>query len=511
MAITEPTAIDPYRVQEIEGIGITKQLYAGLLRVDRRQRLAPAVAESWQGEDGGRTWIFRLRGGQRFSNGEPVDAASVVRGVTRALDPAAGTETAYHVAGVRGFEEVRSGAERTLAGLTAPDPRTVRVELSEPDAEFDKKTVQPIFAPVPTVAGPALNPEFNDRPIGNGPYQLAEPWQHDRSITLVRNPYWSGPVPAVDTVAVDIVAAEDEYPGFQAGRYDYARVPADQVAAARATYPGFLEQDLPGLHYLIPFCHRPPMDSVAARRAVSAAIDRAGIAERLFGGSRVPASSLVSPWFADVHRPGLGAPYTDFDPELARRCAAEAGLVPGTVLSLATNTGSGHDAWVRTVAAQLREVLGLDVRLRETTSAGLVAYRTSEPAEGLCRAGWAYDYPTPDNLLFPLLHSSCTAPDAEGTAHGDNEGRYVNPRFDDAVAVARATADPAERARRWQDAEGIAMADMALVPLWYRTEHRVVAVDRFTGLELDFFGNPTIAELRPAAPLAGPPGVLTSP
>ena len=49
----------------------------------------------------------------------------------------------------------------------------------------------------------------------------------------------------------------------------------ERVAAARAAYPGFLEQDLPGLHYLIPFCHRKPMDSVAARRAVSAAIDRA--------------------------------------------------------------------------------------------------------------------------------------------------------------------------------------------------------------------------------------------
>jgi oligopeptide transport system substrate-binding protein len=501
MAITEPTAIDPYRVQEIEGIGITKQLYAGLLRVERGQ-LAPGLAESWRGTDGGRTWTFRLRAGTRFSDGEPVDAAAVLRGLNRALDPEANTETAYHVAGVRGFGAVRDGTAATLAGLSAPDDRTVRFELAEPDAEFDQKTVQPIFSPVPSVAGRALDPEFNDRPIGNGPYMLDEPWRHGKSITLVRNPYWSGPVPAVGTVAVDIVAPGAEYAGFEAGRYDYARVPADRVAAARA-HPGFLEQDLPGLHYLIPFCHRPPMDSVGARRAVSAAIDRAGISERLFGGSRVPAGSLVSPWFADVHRPGLGAPYTDFDPELARRCAAEAGLVPGDVLTLATNPGAGHDAWVAAVADGLRAVLGLDVRLHETTTAGLVEHRTSEKASGLCRAGWAYDYPTPDNLLFPLLHSSCTAPDAQGTAHGDNEGRYADPRFDAAVALARAATDPAERARRWQDAEGIAMDGMALIPLWYRTEHRVVATDRFAGLDLDFFGNPTIAELRPAA-LASP-------
>jgi oligopeptide transport system substrate-binding protein len=127
----------------------------------------------------------------------------------------------------------------------------------------------------------------------------------------------------------------------------------------------------------------------------------------------------------------------------------------------------------------------------------LLAHRTSQAAAGLCRAGWAYDYPTPDNLLFPLLHSSCTSPDAEGTAHGDNEGRYVNTEFDRALLSARAAADEAERIGWWQTAERLAMEDMALIPLWFRTEYRVFAHDAFTAMDLDFFGNPNIAELRP--------------
>lgn len=503
MAITEPTAIDPYRAQEIEGIGVTKQLFTGLLRVDREHGVAPAVASSWECDEAGRVWIFHLRENLSFSNGEPLDASSFVRGVNRALDPAANTETAYHLAGVRGFDAMRSGAVDTLSGLSAPDPHTLVFALEQVDFEFDKKTVQPVFSPVPAVAGTALNPAFNDMPIGNGPYMMAEPWQHGSSIRLVRNPRWFGERPRVAEIHIDILSEGDslerEYAGFLDGRYDFARVPGESVTKARELFGdgGFLERDLPGLHYLIPFCHQAPMGTRAARRAISAAIDRAGIAERLFSGTRVPADALLSPWFEGVHTPGLGGGYTRYDPELARECARQAGLTPGSVIDLAVNTGAGHDGWVAAVAEQISRVLEVEVRLLAMSATQLLAHRTSQTAAGLCRAGWAYDYPTPDNLLFPLLHSSCTSPDADGTAHGDNEGRYVNTEFDRALLSARAAADQAERVRWWQSAERLAMDDMALIPLWFRTEYRVFAADAFTAMDLDFFGNPTLADLRP--------------
>lgn len=503
MAITEPTAIDPWRAQETEGIGVTRQLFVGLTQIGGQQRLVPGVARSWESDLTGTVWTFQLRRDVVFSNGEPVDAESFVRGVNRALDPTAATETAYHVAGVRGFDAMRSAAASRLAGLSAPDPWTVVFELDRRDVEFDKKTVQPIFSPVPRIAGPAVNPSFNDWPIGNGPYLLAEPWQHGRSLTLHRNPSWFGPAPVADEVHIDILesftARDEEYVGFRAGRYDYAQVPGHLVAQARAEYEstgGLLERDLPGLHYLVPFCHRPPMDSVWARRAVSCAIDRRRIAAELFAGTRAPASSLVSPWFTEVFTPGLGAPYTELDPERARTCATAAGLTGP--LDLAYTTHAGHDAWVPAVAEQLRTHLGIEVRLHAMTASELMAHRTSVDAAGLCKASWTYDYPTPGNLLYPLLHSSRTAPDAEGTAHGDNEGRYANPLFDTAVDRARATLGEAQRAQRWQEAERIAMDDLAVIPLWYRTEHRVFAADRFTDLDLDFFGNPTLVGPAPS-------------
>jgi oligopeptide transport system substrate-binding protein len=507
-AIYRPTAVDPYRAQETEGIAVTKCLFTGLVQLGPDGRLAPGVASGWGCDESGTRWWFQVRHGTRFSNGEPVTAASFVRGWNRALDPAAATETAYHLAGVRGWAEVRDGTAPALAGVSAPDPGTLLVELTEPDTQFDRKTLQPIFSPVPAAAGAALNERYQARPVGNGPYRFDGPAEPGARWRLVRNESYFDTPPAVPELLIDVLdsprAIEEEYAGFQAGGYDFARVPPGELAAARDRYGpggGFLERDLAGMYYLIPFMHRPPMDSVAARRAVSCAIDRESLARREFHGARTPATALIPPYFAEVHQAGLGDPYTRFDPELARKLAGQAGLPPDSEIDFAYNTGAGHDAWVVALADQLTQVLGWRVRLLAMSAAGLVAHRTGPDASGLCRAAWVCDYPTPDNILYPLLHSACTAPDAAGVAHGDNEGRYANPRFDELVMRARATPSPPQRVRLWQQAERIAVAeDLALIPLWYGTVHAVSAADRFTGVDLDFFGNPTVTT---AAPVAG--------
>ncbi|MBP0460436.1 peptide ABC transporter substrate-binding protein [Streptomyces montanisoli] len=504
MALTEPTAIDPYKAQETEGILVCKALFTGLLRSGAGGRPAAATAHSWGCDPTGRTWTFRLRDDTCFGDGEPVTAHSFVRGWERALDPAANTETAYHLAGVEGFGDVRAGRTGRLAGAVAEDDLTLVVRLSQPDVQFDLKTLQPVFSPVPASAGPAVDPVFNDQPLGNGPFAMDGPWEHGKQIRLVRNPrWWGGPV-ALDAVHIDILdpvtGLDDEYAGFLAGRYDYARIPPGRLpeAGRHLGGAGFLEEDGAGLHYLIPFCHRPPMDSADARRAVSHAIDRQGIADRLFHGHRTPAHSLLSPWFGGAHAPAGDDDPTAFDPGAARAHALRAGLPPGSVVEFAVNTGSGHEGWTSAVAEGLREVLGWDVRLLHTDARGLVGHRTSEAATGLCRAAWACDYPTPDNMLFPLLHSSCTAPDAEGTAHGDNEGRYVNADLDAALTRARARTDPAGRDREWRLADAIATRDLALIPLWYRTDQRVYDAERLTGVAIDFDGNPTLTTVRPA-------------
>lgn len=495
MAITEPTEIDPYRAQEMEGMSVTKAVYEGLLVLDADGRPVPGAAADWTGTGDGRRWTFRLRPDGRFSTGEPVTAASFVRAWNRATDPIAGSETTYHLSGVTGFQERVTGRSDHLAGVTAIDDLTLQVRLADGDHQFPVKTLQPIFFPVPTSAGPATNPGHNARPVGNGPFAMAEPWRRGTAIRLTRNPRYTGRRrPLLDGVDIRILAPHralaDEFDSFVAGDLDLARVPPGRQASVRELvdqqHCRSVRTDVASVMYLLPFTHHGVLSDPRARHAISRAIDRQAVIDQVLGGDARAASSLIPPALGAAH---LADPNrTRHDPELARELAAQARLAPGTELRLATNVGAGHEEWVASVKRQIEATLGLRVTVTNLTAAELVAYRTSEEATGCCRAGWMCDYPTPDSVLFPLLHSSCINPDAHGIAHGDNEGRYQDQEFDDLVRRARATADESRRLALYQAAEQRAIGEhMAIIPLWYPTSTRLVR-PHVKGVRVDAFG-----------------------
>src|SRR5688572_13887668 len=206
IGIVEPTAIDPYNSQESEGILVTKQLFVGLVTVnDDTAELMPGVAEKWSKNGDCTEWTFNLRSGTTFSNGDPVNAEAFIRGMTRAAKQKAASDVAYHMAGIAGYKDIHGGAAQTFSGLSSPDPNTLVVKLSAPDCEFDKKTLQPVYSPVPASAGEADNKAFNDMPIGNGPFKLKGPWLHDQSITLVRNDSYFGTKANIDEVAITLL------------------------------------------------------------------------------------------------------------------------------------------------------------------------------------------------------------------------------------------------------------------------------------------------------------------
>src|SRR5947209_7892214 len=96
------------------------------------------------------------------------------------------------------------------------------------------------FSPVPKTAGAAeAHSAYADMPIGNGPFKMKEPWQHDKSITLVRNDLYHGTKASLDEVDYTILPSQNanelEYKNFQAGQADFARMPPELIPQAQAT------------------------------------------------------------------------------------------------------------------------------------------------------------------------------------------------------------------------------------------------------------------------------------
>ncbi|MFF3729589.1 ABC transporter substrate-binding protein [Streptomyces sp. NPDC002476] len=503
LGITEPVSIDPVNAQESEGMLVTRAIFTQLYDVATDGKLIPKLAESGTSEDG-KTWTFKVKAGTKFTNGETVDAESFIRGWTRVAAKASASDVSYHMAGIKGYEDLKGGKTDKFAGLSAPDANTLKVELSEVDFEFDKKTAHAAFSPVPKVAGAGKNKKYNGAPIGNGPFKMEGNWEHNKSINLVRNDDYGLKKASLDKVELKILnpsnSSQLEYTGFQSGQFDFARMPTPQLSVAKAKYEPqgqWYSADFSGINYLVAFNKNKPLNNADARKAISYAIDREAIAKSVFQGMQKPATAFLPPSFADTYQAGVCTSCLKQDKAKAKEHAEKGGLKPGTTINFGYNTGAGHEEWVQAVGAQLKEVLGLNVKLNGKPFKEALAVQQEKSTDGLWRSAWTADYPTADNFLAPLLSTDGIGEDpSTGKAQGDNRGRYSNPKFDKLLDQARSEKDAAKRASLYQQAEKIALdEDQGVIPLWQRTQYRLVNTKKFGNFKMNFFEDPDLAEI----------------
>jgi|1186.fasta_scaffold10025_1 oligopeptide transport system substrate-binding protein len=501
LAITEPTAIDPYNAQESEGILVAKYLFTGLTTATPDGEIEPGVAEKWSSNDDCTEWTFNLKKGTKFHNGEEVTSQSFKQGWERVAAKDSASEVSYHLLGIKGFDEMQAGKAKQLSGVDASDPATLKVTLTEPNCEFYMRTYHTVFSPVPKSAGsPNTNKAYVNAPIGNGPFMMDGKWEHDKGIKLKRYADYSVNKPAyLESVEITIAAngADDEYAGFQNGTFDWARMPTPVLSQARSTYlpkKEWITRNTNGMNYLLPMLTKKPLDSVDARKAISMAINRDEIINSIFQGSQTPATSFVPPVFKDAFQDGVCSA-CKFDLDEAKKLAKKAGLTPGTQLNMQFNTDAGHDEWMAAVKDQLETNLGLKVNMTSVPFPDMLDNEQQPNATGLFRSAWGADYPTPENFLTPLLSTEAIgAKSASEPTTGDNKGRYSNPKFDQLLKDAKANKDEAARIKLYQQAEKIAIGDdMAEIPLWNRTQHRLANTEKYINMRMDFNENPDLS------------------
>ncbi|MGH2708949.1 MAG: peptide ABC transporter substrate-binding protein, partial [Actinomycetota bacterium] len=389
-------------------------------------------------------FTFTLRPDAKFSNGEPVTAESFVRGWTRGTARDEDGEVAYHLAGIKGYKEHHDdGTAAKLSGVLARDENILEVTLTEPDADFVTKTGHSSFMPIPSDETiKAQKPSWGEFPIGNGPFMLKgpEPWKHNQSITMVPNPNYVGsrPKPTLDEVRFVIFADQQTaYTEFQAGNLDWTRIPPEKVKEAEEQNPGnFIKQATAGLDFLDLLVTRAPTDNKKFRQAISLAVDRKLINDAIFNGLRQPADSIIPPLMPGYKKGACKL--CRHDPAMAKKLFQESGVEVRGKLPLQFNAGGSHEQWMQAVGDQIKTNLGIDyefVTKGPPLSEYLEYLRGDAAPGGVSRLGWGMDYPTPQNFLFPLLHS----------AANDNYSKYKNPEFEALLTKAGAETDTAKR------------------------------------------------------------------
>lgn len=493
----DPTSLDPAAIVRDGDALVVDALFDSLTRLGPDFRAAPALAADWRSNSNATSFTFDLDPDAQWHDGTRVVAADVVRGLQRVAD---GTREqpslhAHLLRDLEGFTAAQVG--QPLRGAVAVDDRTLRIDVSEPVPELPEILAHPALAPVPPAAVDDAS-RFGESPVGNGPFELAEPWAHNQFLRLA--PSATHPRPDnVQEVVFRIYASDDDgatrHADVLEGQIHVSELPpALRLEAADTVTDGEVElfDGLTDTVSMLLFDTRQPlMDDERFRRAVSLLVDRERLAART-DGAREPATSLVPPVL-----PGGRAAvcaWCRHDPEtagelvrqvLAEREAAELGPPPPIVLQ--TSTDALHGALADELAAELR-ALGFLVRIVRAEEATYLDAATEEQP-GVIRLAWAAEEPTMRAWTERLF-----GPGSRGAALTGWQPGSLR----DLLANAEASSDRVTRQRLWQQVERLALDAAVVAPvLHYRDD--LLVNHRVSGLRPDPFGNVDLAAVAVAA------------
>ncbi|MFM2044471.1 MAG: periplasmic oligopeptide-binding protein [Pseudomonadota bacterium] len=469
----DPETLDPHRITSITGDTVVLNLCEGLVAFDAGYNAVPGLAESWTTSADGKTWTFTLREGLKWSDGTPFTAEDYVWSLRRSVTPAT----------IPGFPEFLYSIENAQAivkgemppeslGVSSPDPRTIVFRLWRPFPDFlTFGAAQRGMYPLQRAAVERHGAEFT-RP-GNfhctGPFILDEavPQSHMR---LVRNPhYWDAA-----NVKPDVVyyyASEDsntEVRRFRAGELHLTNtVPATQLDWLRANMPDSLKivQGASTYYYMPNLKNAPWKDNPKLRTALAMAIDREGLTRGVTRGGEVPAYTVVPPGLKGYvpARPEWADWSREKQVAEAKRLYAEAGFGPGKPLQVEIlyNTLERHRQIAVAVAAMWKQILGVEVTLNNVEWKVLLEIQGAKTYKDMVRRTWI--------STFPFSHLDLL----RGTAQPAASVGYANPEFDRLMAEADAIPDRDAYYARMRQAEALAVADMAIIPVMHDTQRRL--------------------------------------
>jgi oligopeptide transport system substrate-binding protein len=471
----DPESLDPHKTSTVYEANILRDLFTGLTAQDAKAQVIPGAAESWKVSDDGKTYTFKLRADGKWSDGSPVTADDFVFSWQRLADPATASEYAYMLSPVVNADDITAGKKKPAEmGVKAVDATTFEVHLNAPTPYFlEMLTHQSTYA-VSKANVTAKGAEFvkPGNLVSNGAYTLAEFVPNDH-IKLIKNPqfYDAGTV-KIDTV--NYFPTEDRSTAmkqYEAGELDMDDdLPTEQLADLKAKFGDQIHiGPYLGTYYYVFKIPKQPWGDVKLRHAISEAIDRDYLGEKVWQNTMIPAYSFVPPGISGYEtRTTDYAEMSQLDrEEAAKKTLAELGYGPDHPLKMEIhyNTSENHKNTAVAIQEQLKP-LGIDVSLINTDTKTHYGMLEQHGDFDIARAGWIADYKDPENFL-----ALCK------TGAGNNYSEYTNKDYDDLMAKAAAAAgDPPTRMKALSDAEAIGVArDLCVVPLLYYSFHNIVS------------------------------------
>ncbi len=442
----EPVGLDLMQSSIQTTMSVCYNIHDTLFHPQEDATVKPALAEKWEKVDD-RTWKITLRQGATFHNGEPVNAEAVKFSFDRVFK-----------------EELNCPHKGKLSAFTelkVLDERTFTISTEEPYAPG--LYILGYYLPIvpPKYVQEVGDTEYNVKPVGCGPYKLAE-WVRGQEVILERFEAYYGEKPQYEKVIFRGVPEEaSRIASLLTGEADViSGVAVHQRKKIIDSGKAYLTPQMGVMPYLGLNTYEPPFNDVRVRRAVNHAVNRELINKALFNGEAILCAGPISPRTFGAN-PDL-KPYP-YDPEKAKKLLADAGYPEGFEARLAYPTYMSQiQEQAEAIAADLGKV-GVRVTLEPYERA--VMWEKYKGRQHQMFIYWWDDAPEPDRYVYSLFHSK------------SRDYYYKNEAIDRLLDKGRTIMDREERAKVYHEIDRILYEDCPWVYLYVVPEVFGVAND----------------------------------
>jgi oligopeptide transport system substrate-binding protein len=465
----------PANTTESGGGKVVDNLFTGLVRYSNDGgKPVNAAAESIDTTDS-KVYTIKLKSGMKFHDGTDVKAENFVKAWNFDAYSPNGMQNSSFFSDIQGFADVQSvdpdedGPQKAptpkakeMSGLKVIDPLTFEVTLDAPFSIFPVKLGYSAFMPLPDVFFSQGADAFGKKPIGNGPLKFVS-WQDNVEIKLTRfDEYNLDDKAAVKDVTYKVYQQDTAaYNDLLSNNLDFmeqvpiAMLAGDKWKSDLGDRARTVDAPITGIVTFPLYDKR--FQNAKLRQAVSMAIDRQSINDKIFFGTRPPATSWSNPL-----APGGGAndcTSCKFDPDRAKQLLQEAGGWTGQ-MTFTYNGDASHKEWMEAVAQSVKNTLGIDARaVALPTFAVFRQQVNAHKMTGPYRAAWQGDYPSIENWINPLYV----------TGGSSNDGLYSNPEVDALAKEAASQKNLDDAYAKFAEATKKIDADTPSMPIYYYT------------------------------------------
>ncbi|MDP4176874.1 MAG: peptide ABC transporter substrate-binding protein [Bacillota bacterium] len=475
----DPKTIDPGLNDALYGGTVICNAFEGLMRLDSSDKPIPGAAEKYEVSSDQLHYTFHLRKDAKWSDGQPVKASDFEYAWKRALDPNTASPYAYQFYYLKNAEAYNTGKSKVDGvGVKASDDNTLQVDLENPTGYFLSLVAFPAYAPIRKDIVEKNPKDWATKPdtyVCNGPFKMKE-WKAKDTLTFIKNDnYWNAKSVTLKQIDYRLLDDETAYMNaFKSGQIDFIETPPiaeiQSLIASKtaAVYPYlgtyYLELNMDPAQAKLSDDAQKALKNVKVREALSLAIDRKLLVEKVTKAGQKPATAFVPNGIPD---PSTGKDFRqkDYykataDVTKAKQLLSEAGYPDGKEfpkLEFLYNTSQSHGAVAQAIQDMWRQNLGINITLKNQEWAVFQTTRQNHQF-AIARGGWIADYTDPMTFL-----------DIFTTGNGNNDPAYSSKDYDAKIAAARKESDAKKRMQDMHDAEDILMQDMPMIPLYFYT------------------------------------------